>query len=116
MILAKASASLVVCQLKEGELKMTGWINKITELKRLCEAGDIQAMIDLGGSYMSGAFGIIDSDEATALFNRAADLGSTDGMRLLAEIACKDGNIENQILWLRRAAKAGCGLSACGFR
>lgn len=112
MILAKASASLVVCQLKEGELKMTGWINKITELKRLCEAGDIQAMIDLGGSYKSGAFGIIDSDEAMALFNRAADLGSTDGMRLLAEIACKDGNIESQILWLRRAAKAGCGLSA----
>lgn len=91
---------------------MTGWINKITELKKLCEAGDIQSMIDLGNSYKSGAFGIIDVEETIALFNRAADLGSTDGMRLLAEIAFKDGNIESQILWLRRAANVGCELSA----
>ncbi len=91
---------------------MTGWINKITKLKMLCEAGDIQSMIDLGNSYKSGAFGIIDAEEAIALFNRAADLGSTDGMRLLAEIADNDRDIESQILWLRRAAKARCELSA----
>jgi hypothetical protein len=101
-----------MCQQKECEFKMTGWINKITELKRLCEAGDIQSIIDLGKSYMSGAFGIIDAKEAVNLFNRAADLGSIDGMRCLADIACEDRDIESQIVWLRRAAKAGCELSA----